>query len=82
MVTPLVSRTVAVMGWVLLGFTVTVGRLEFGTLRLMEAGGQVEKNPAELPALETLALTVVEPGWSAVATPFWSIDTMVGAWTE
>ena len=40
----------------------TLVPVEDGTLSLMEAGGQVEKNPAELPALETFALTVVDPG--------------------
>jgi len=40
-----------------------------GAVSVMDAGGQVEKKPAELAALEMFALMRVEPGWSAVATP-------------
>ena len=73
-VTPFVSVTVAVIGCVLFGFTEMLVP-PFGTLNVIEAGGHVEKNPAELPASDTLELIVVDPGCSAVATPFWSIDT-------
>ena len=41
----------------------------------MDAGGQVEKKPAELAALAILAEIRTEPGCSAVATPFWSMLT-------
>ena len=47
-----------------------------GALRAMETGGQVEKKPAELPALERFAVMMVDPGACAVATPFWSMVTM------
>jgi len=74
---PFVSTAVTASGWVKLWFTVTLCVPPGGTLNEIEAGGHVEKNPAELPAFATLALIVVEPGCSAVATPFWSIDTTV-----
>jgi hypothetical protein len=44
-------------------------------LSAIEVGGQVEKKPAELLALEMVALTTVEPGFCAVATPFSSMLT-------
>ena len=51
-----------------------------GTLSVMLTGGQVEKKPAELPALATLAVMTVEPGCCAVATPFSSMETMLLVW--
>ena len=48
-----------------------------GAVSVIDAGGQVEKKPAELEALETFALIRVEPGCCAVATPFGSIETML-----
>jgi len=66
-----VSRTVAESGRGLFWLTVTgVVPDAPGALRVMDAGGQVEKKPAELAALAMLAVMRVEPGWSAVATPF------------
>jgi hypothetical protein len=40
---------------------------------LIEAGGQVEKYPAEDPDPATDAVIYVVPGSAAVITPFWSI---------
>ena len=42
---------------------------------MMDAGGQVANEPAELAAFETFAETRTDPGWFAVAIPFWSIVT-------
>jgi hypothetical protein len=44
-------------------------------LKAIETGGQVEKNPAELPAFEIFAVITVDPGCCAVATPFSSMVT-------
>ena len=44
-------------------------------VREIVLGGQVEKNPAELPAFEMFAVMTVDPGCCAVATPFSSIVT-------
>ena len=44
-------------------------------MRVIEAGGQVEKMPAELAALAMFAEISTDPGWFAVATPFWSMLT-------
>jgi hypothetical protein len=52
------------------------GHCEGGMLSVIEVGGHVEKNPAELPAFEMLAVITVDPGCCAVATPFWSIETI------
>ena len=76
-VTPLVSFTVAVRGCVLFRLTVT-GLLcptdppdvRVGAVSEIEAGGHVEKKPAELAAFATFAEIRVDPGWLAVATPF------------
>ena len=77
-VTPLVSFTVAVSDWVKFWLTETGAVLAlFEGVRTIDAGGQVEKKPAELPAFERLELMIVDPGSCAVARPFWSIDTMV-----
>lgn len=75
-VTPFLSVTVAVSGWVKFWFTTTFVELPpvpLGTAKEMFAGGQVEKKPAELPAVDKLELIIVDPGACAVATPFWSI---------
>src|SRR5271168_2846038 len=79
---PLMSFTTAVIGCVLFGFTLTLVEVEPppipGTLNVIEVGGHVEKKPAELPAFEIFAVMTVDPGCSAVATPFWSIVTTAG----
>ncbi len=68
---PLVSSTVAERGRGLFWLTVTgVDPLTPGAVSAIEAGGQVEKNPAELDELDVLALMRTEPGFCAVATPF------------
>ena len=66
--------TTAVIGCVLFGLTITLVELKLpvmpGTLSVIEVGGHVEKNPAELPAFEIFAVITVDPGCCAVATPF------------
>src|SRR5579863_2540646 len=69
-VTPLVSTAVAASGWVLFWLTMTGLVVVPGADSVIETGGQVEKKPAELAALATLAEIRTEPGWLAVATPF------------
>jgi len=81
MVTPLVSLTTAVSGCTLLSETLMllVPAGWPGRESVMEAGGQVEKKP-ELIAEEEFDTSVeisVDPGWFAVATPFWSMATML-----
>ena len=46
-----------------------------GAVSVMDAGGQVEKKPAELAAFAMFAEINTDPGWFAVATPFGSILT-------
>src|ERR1700677_2558302 len=72
-----VSSTTALIGCVLFGPTVTEvpGGGPSGTLSWIDLGGHVEKDPAELPASEIVALITAEPGACAVATPFWLIVT-------
>jgi hypothetical protein len=73
------SMTTALIGCRLLGFTTTLPELDPampGTLSAIEVGGQVAKKPAELPAFEIFAVITVDPGCCAVATPFWSIETI------
>jgi hypothetical protein len=70
-----VSSTVASKGWLLfwlieIGFPVVLGADS-----RIDAGGQVEKKPAELAALATFAEIRTDPGKLAVATPFWSMLT-------
>jgi hypothetical protein len=74
------SITSDVIGCVLFGFTERLGTHWFplGTHKLIEVGGHVEKNPAELPAFDIFAVITVDPGCCAVATPFWSIVTTAG----
>src|SRR5882757_6506181 len=69
---PLVSSTNDVIGCVLFGFTLMLveGPETPGTLNVIDFGGHVEKNPAELPAFEIFAVITVDPGCCAVATPF------------
>jgi len=79
MVTPLVSFTTAVSGSTLFRetFTLVVPAGWLGAESVIEAGGHVEKKP-ELIAeeeFETRVAMTVEPGWFAVATPFWSMLT-------
>jgi len=58
----------------------TIGLVEaFGAFSVIEAGGHVEKEPAELAAFETFAEISTVPGWLAVAMPFWSMFTTVAA---
>src|SRR5690242_133812 len=79
------SVATALRGCGLLGLTVTVDALLSGTERLIETGGQVEKKPAELPALATVAVMMVEPGFCAVATPFssiFTIESLCGAYSR
>src|SRR5436305_9577165 len=73
--TPLASTAVAVIACWLFWFTTTGLPFPPGALRVMETGGQVEKNPAELAALAKLAEMSTDPGWFAVATPLGSIVT-------
>ena len=49
-------------GWVLFWFTITGFVVVPGAVRLMDTGGQVEKNPAELAAFATLAEIRTDPG--------------------
>ncbi len=67
-----VSSTNDEIGCVLFGFTMTLGLLPEipGTLNVIDFGGHVEKNPAELPAFAIFAVITVDPGCCAVATPF------------
>jgi hypothetical protein len=44
-------------------------------LSVIDAGGHVEKIPAELAAFARFAEINTEPGCAAVATPFWSMLT-------
>jgi hypothetical protein len=61
---------VATSGCWLFWFT-TIGLVVApGELRVIDAGGHVEKKPAELAALETFAEISTDPGWFAVAMPF------------
>ena len=69
------SMAVANRGCVLFWLTTTGLVVVPGALNVMDTGGQVEKKPAELAALATFALISTEPGWLAVATPFWSMVT-------
>ena len=76
---PFASVTTDVIGCVLFGLTVTLvapAPVPPGMLNAIEVGGHVEKKPAELPALEMFAVMTVEPGCCAVATPFWSMETI------
>ena len=73
--TPLVSMAVATIGCGLFWLTSTGLAVEPGVVRVIEAGGQVEKMPAELAALAMFAEISTDPGWFAVATPFWSMLT-------
>jgi hypothetical protein len=78
-IVPFISFATDVIGCVLFGFTITLFGFEPGipgTLSVIEVGGHVEKNPAELPAFEIFAVITVDPGCCAVATPFWSIVTI------
>ena len=77
---PIVSVTVTTRFCVVFWFTDTgvVGAVvDPGMLSVMVLGGQVEKKPTELEACEIAALMSVEPGWAAVARPFWSMVTML-----
>jgi hypothetical protein len=72
---PFVSSTVAVSGWVLFSDTLMlfVPAGNPGAASVIDAGGHVDKNPAVVAAddeFDTVAVTTVEPGWLAVATPF------------
>ena len=76
----LVSVTVTTRFWVVFRLTemAEVGAVvEPTALSTMVFGGQVEKKPTELEACEMAALISVEPGWAAVARPFWSMVTML-----
>jgi hypothetical protein len=77
MIVPFLSNTTALIGCVLLGFTVTdvPGGAASGTLSWIDIGGHVENDPAELPACEMVAVMSAAPGACAVAMPFWSIVT-------
>ena len=74
-VTPLASTAVACSGCVLFSFTATGFPVVPGAVSVMDTGGHVEKNPAELEASATSAVMSTDPGWLAVATPFWSTLT-------
>ena len=82
---PFLSIAQEAIGCTLFGFTemLVLGGVELGghvpeggMLSVIEAGGHVEKKPAELPAFEIFAVITVDPGCCAVATPFWSIVTI------
>src|ERR1700722_18480452 len=66
---PFLSITSDVIGCVLFGFTLMLGTHWFplGMHNEIVVGGHVEKNPAELPAFEMLAVMTVDPGCCAVA---------------
>ena len=69
-VTPLVSTAVATSGCGVFSFTTTGLPVVPVELKVIDAGGQVEKNPAELAASDRFAEINTDPGSSAVATPF------------
>ena len=73
--TLLVSTTVATSACGLFSLTTTGLLVVPGVERAIDAGGQVEKKPAELAALEMLPEIKTEPGWFAVATPLESMLT-------
>src|ERR1700677_3563164 len=72
-----VSSTTALIGCVLFGPTVTEvpGGGTSGTLSWIDLGGHVEKDPAELPASEIVALIPAGPGGLSRASPFLLIVT-------
>ena len=59
----------------LFSFTTTGLVVAPGVVRVIDVGGQVEMKPAELAASATFAVIRTDPGWLAVATPFWSMLT-------
>jgi len=61
-VTPFASTAVAERGRVLFWFTTAGFVVTPGVERVIETGGQVEKNPAELAAFATLAEIRTDPG--------------------
>jgi hypothetical protein len=71
-VAPRVSLTVATIGCGVFSLTTTGEPVVPGVDSVIEAGGQVEKMPAELAAFDMFAEIRTDPGWLAVATPFWS----------
>ena len=75
---------VATSGCGLFWLTTTGLAVEPGVVRVIDAGGQVEKKPAELAASATFAEISTDPGWFAVATPFWSMLTTgeIAVWTR
>ena len=60
--TPFVSTTVANRGCVLFWLMTTGLEVVPGAVRLIDAGGQVEKKPAELAAFDIFAEIKTEPG--------------------
>jgi hypothetical protein len=71
----LVSITVAVVGCGVFGVTATL--VPPLAVRVIDFGGQVWKTPALELVPEMLALINAAPGCFAVATPFWSMETIL-----
>ena len=68
-VTPLMSFTTAVNGSVVFGFTTTLPFTAFAVLMVIVDGGHTEINPAAETVCAIVAVTIVVPGATAVATP-------------
>jgi len=75
MVLPLVSITVAVVGWGVFGVTRTL--VPPLAESVIDLGGQVWKTPALELVPAMLAEISAAPGCFAVARPFWSMETML-----